>query len=147
MVDLIWATSGREWGFRFMLNGGYADPLHTYETAFAGLDGESAICRRVGKQVALRFPDPLGRSDASGRVIPHDFVVMTPLADLVDSVDAGLREVWPIVADSYAQVWDSDRPPSVVTVDSDFYAAARPEPSSQPVPKRRSRRRLRLRRR
>ena len=26
-MSLIWATRGRTWGFRFLLNGGFADPL------------------------------------------------------------------------------------------------------------------------
>src|SRR5690606_6305373 len=33
--NLVWATRGRSWGFRFLLNGGLSDPLPTYERIFA----------------------------------------------------------------------------------------------------------------
>lgn len=111
-MSLIWATRGRSWGFRFLLDGGYADPLAAYEEASAGVEGDVTACLRVGDVVALRFPDPLGRKDTSGRVIPHDFVVMAPLAEQIKSVDDGLEKVWPLVADAYARVWDSEQPPA-----------------------------------
>jgi hypothetical protein len=64
--------------------------------------------------VALRFPDPEGRKDFAGRVIPHDFVLFSPLADGVDSVDDGLQLVWPLVADEFEREWDRSKgyPPS-----------------------------------
>ena len=130
-MNFIWATRGRSWGFRFLLNGGYDDPLSAYERAFAGMQDELTACRRVGEWVALRFLDPLGRQDAAGRVIPHDFVVMEALADDIKSVDAGQEKIWPLIADIYAQVWSGSSPspgavqsliyggppPSVVEVD------------------------------
>ncbi len=51
-MNLIWATRGRSWGFRFLLDGGYSDPLPVYEKAFAGAEGESTLCRRVDAHVA-----------------------------------------------------------------------------------------------
>lgn len=114
-MNLIWATRGRSWGFRFLLNGGYSDPLSAYESAFAGLEDELAVCRRVGERVALRFPDPLNREDAAGRIIPHEFVLVEPLAKDIRSIDDGLQRVWPLVADIYAQVW-SGNPPSAHAV-------------------------------
>lgn len=111
-MRLVWATRGRSWGFRFLLDGGYADPLPIYDRAFAGTEGEQAICRRAGTHVALRLPDPLGRSDEAGRIIPHDIVVQQPLADDVRSVEDGQRLVWPRLADVFAGVWDRPRPPS-----------------------------------
>jgi hypothetical protein len=57
--SLIWATRGRSWGFRFLLNGGRHDPLPEYEGSFAGLEDEPATWRRTAAKVALRFPDPL----------------------------------------------------------------------------------------
>ncbi|MGI5951873.1 MAG: hypothetical protein ACOX61_08525, partial [Brooklawnia sp.] len=110
MTNLIWATRGRSWGFRFLLDGGYPDPLPPYERAFLGLQDETATCRRVGEQVALRFADPLGRQDAAGRVIPHDFVVPAPLADQIRSVEDGLQKLWPLVAEVYARRWDAAAP-------------------------------------
>lgn len=110
--SLIWATCGRRWGFRFLLTAGLRDPLATYERAFAVLGDEPQGCYREGEWVALRISDPLGRRDAAGRVIPHDFVLVGDALALVTSVEDGLRLVWPLVADAYARVWDADGPPS-----------------------------------
>ncbi len=111
-MTLIWATRGRSWGFRFLLDGGYRDPLPIYERAFAGTEGEPSVCRRADGYVALRFPDPLDRRDAAGRVIPHDIVVFPSLADEVHSLEDGQRLVWPRLADTFNRVWDLPRPPS-----------------------------------
>lgn len=111
-MKLIWATRGREWGFRFLHDGGFSDPLVEYDKAFATTEGDLEVCRRVGDRVALRFRDPSGWQDAAGRVIPHEFVVYPPLADGLDSVEDGIRLVWPLVADEFAQVWKSPKPPS-----------------------------------
>lgn len=111
-MRLIWATRGHSWGFRFLLDGGSPDPLPTYETAFAGTEGEQTVCRRADEHVALRFPDPLGRRDAAGRVIPHDIVVFAPLADEVHSLEDGQRLIWPRLANTFDRVWDLPRPPS-----------------------------------
>ena len=111
--QLIWATRGRSWGFRFLLKGGLSDPLPVYERSFANLKDEPTTFHRSAGKVALRFPDPLGRRDASGRVIPHEFVVFGDLADEIESVEDGRQRVWPIVAKDYAEAWDAERPPSV----------------------------------
>ncbi|TCC56445.1 hypothetical protein E0H73_32710 [Kribbella pittospori] len=111
--SLIWATRGRFWGFRFLLNGGRSDPLLDYERSFADLKDEPTTWRRAAGQVALRFPDPLERKDAAGRVIPHEFVVSGDLADEIESVEDGLQQIWPLVAGAYARVWDTEGPPSV----------------------------------
>lgn len=108
---LIWATRGRSWGFRFLLDGGLQDPLPEYERCFAGLEDESLAWGRVHGKLALRFPDPEGRRDASGRVIPHEFVVDREAND-IESAEAGRQWVWPLVAEAYARVWDAERPPS-----------------------------------
>jgi hypothetical protein len=110
--QLIWATRGRSWGFRFLLKGGLSDPLPVHERSFADFE-EPTTCHRAAGTVALRFPDPLGRRDASGRVIRHEFVVFGHLAHEIDSVEDGLQQVWPLVAEAYAGVWDAERPPSV----------------------------------
>ena len=107
---LIWATRGKSWGFRFLLKGGLPDPLPLYEQRFAQLGDEQAACHRAEGTVALRFPDPLGRRDASGRVIPHEFIAFGDLADGVESVEDGLQDLWPLVAEAYAKVWDAERP-------------------------------------
>lgn len=110
--NLIWATRGRNWGFRFLLDADLGDPLPEYERAFAELADEPAVWRRNGHVVAVRFPDPEGRRDAAGRVIPHEFVVFGDGADDVNSVHDGEQHLWPLVEQSFERVWDADTTPS-----------------------------------
>lgn len=110
--NLIWATRGRSWGFRFLLDGGLADPLFRYEELFGDLQDESTAWRRAAGNVALRFPDPLGRRDAASRLITHDFIVLGALAAEIESVEDGPHKVWPLVEEAYARVWDTESPPS-----------------------------------
>lgn len=109
---LLWATRGRDWGFRFLIRGGFADPLPEYERVFAGHYGQPKVYSRVGGRVGLRFADPEDRRDNSGRVISHDFVLEGSLGDQVTSVETGIEVVWPMVASRYATVWDSAAAPS-----------------------------------
>ncbi|MBL7259846.1 hypothetical protein [Paractinoplanes lichenicola] len=111
-MSVVWATRGKTWGFRFLLTGGFADPLAEYESAFAGAGEEPEVCRRTGERVALRFPDPLGRTDRAGRVIPHEFVLSGPSAEGVDSVEDGRRLVWsrPEAADEFERIWEQPNP-------------------------------------
>lgn len=111
-MNIVWATRGRSWGFRFLLDGGFDDPLAPYEAAFEGTDGQVEVCQRVGGAVALRFPDPLGRRDAAGRPIPQDFVLLGRSAAGVRSVEDGIHLVWPVVSDAYARVWDLPSAPT-----------------------------------
>ena len=108
--SLIWATRGRTWGFRFVLDAGLGDPLSDYERVFGDLQDAPTAWRSHGGQVALRFPDPLGRQDSAGRVIPHEFVIFGDLAATVDSVEDGLNKVWPLVSETYARVWETPNP-------------------------------------
>jgi hypothetical protein len=108
---LIWATRGRTWGFRFVRRGGFDEPLAVYERAFSGIGDQAEEWGRVADNVALRFPDPEGRSDASGRVIPHDFVLVGGWSAEVDSLDDGRRRVWPLVAAEFESIWDNPTPP------------------------------------
>ena len=96
-----------------MRDGGFADPLAVYEATFSTQESVAEMCNRVGDRVALRFPDPLGRRDRAGRVIPHEFVVFEPLAADIHTVDEGRRLVWPLVADEYARIWDQPQPTSL----------------------------------
>lgn len=113
-MTLIWATRGREWGFRFLRDGGLDDPLPVYDEAFAGMDAASGL-RRGARGCALRFPDPEGRRDRSGRVIPHDFVLLGADAEDIGTLEDGMRAVWPRVAEEFARVWRSPEPPSAAT--------------------------------
>lgn len=116
-MSLIWATRGRDWGFRFLRNDAPGDPLPVYDAAFSGVEDTSETFQRVAATgalpslVALRFPDLEGRRDRAGRVIPHDFVVFGGLAEEVDSVETGRRRIWPLVADDFARVWQLPKPP------------------------------------
>jgi hypothetical protein len=108
-MKMIWATRGRSWGFRFLRDGGFVDPLPAYEEAFEGAEGREEY-RRSGARVALRFPDPEGRRDGAGRVIPHDFVVFEPETSGIDSVESGRDVIWPLVRDEYGRIWDQPKP-------------------------------------
>lgn len=110
-MSIIWATRGRTWGFRFLKTGGLADPLPTYESAFATVGSASEVVVRLDDSVALRFIDPDHRADRSGRPISHDFVLSGELAERVRTVDDGVATVWPLVAEEYAELWDSATPP------------------------------------
>lgn len=104
-TQLIWATRGHSWGFRFLLDAGFDDPLAEYERAFADVTDAPSTWATTGDRVALRFPDPQGRRDSAGRSIPHEFVLVGELAKQIHSVDDGLREVWPLVEDAFARTW------------------------------------------
>lgn len=95
-----------------MLDGGYPDPLPTYDRVFHGTEGQIPVRREVGTDVGLRFHDPQGRRDQSGRVIPHDIIVPAPLASDIRSVEDGLRLVWPRLAPAFEHVWDQPTPPT-----------------------------------
>lgn len=110
-MRIIWATRGRSWGFRFLRRGGFDDPLGAYDDAFIGVADQTEVCRKAAGTVALRFADPLGRRDAAGRTIPHDFVILDPLPDDLNSVADGIRLIWPLVADEFEDVWALPEPP------------------------------------
>ena len=118
-MKLIWLTRGMTWGFRFLRDGGEADPLPAYDEVFSGLEAQLEFCRHVGDKVALRFADPLDRKDRAGRVIPQDFVVFGQLAGEIDTVEDGLRLVWPLVADEFDRIWELPEPPSSARPNAD----------------------------
>ncbi len=112
-ATFIWASRGRTWGFRFLHSGGLPDPLRVYEDTFSNVGDQPEAWRRVGDKVALRFPDPDGRRDGSGRVIPHDFVLFGRWADRINSLEEGRQRIWHEVADEFESAWDKTEPPSV----------------------------------
>ena len=79
-MSLIWATRGRHWGFRFVYGGGFDDPLVEYDQIFGNVGPDDEVFVRIGDRAALRFPDPLDRTDRAGRVIPHEFVLDSSIA-------------------------------------------------------------------
>ncbi|MBT1675210.1 hypothetical protein KK087_03035 [Curtobacterium flaccumfaciens pv. flaccumfaciens] len=112
-MTLIWATRGRTWGFRFLMpDGSGVDPLRAYDEAFDGVGDAAEVLRHQDGSAALRFTDPEGRRDRAGRPIPHEFVLFPPLSERVRSMDDALTEVWPLVRDRYAAVWDRPTPPA-----------------------------------
>ncbi|MGY6499919.1 MAG: hypothetical protein ACXIVQ_03335 [Acidimicrobiales bacterium] len=82
-----------------------------YEDAFSTVEDQPEGWHRVDDKVALRFPDPEGRRDAAGRVIPHDFVLFGRWAEGIDSLEDGRQQVWHEVADEFDRVWDKADPP------------------------------------
>ena len=110
MNRLIWSTRGESWVFRFLLDGGYSDPLPVFETAFQNHWDEREFFRKDSRGIALRFPDPHGRRDRAGRVIPHEFVIEGPDADEIGTFDQAKDYVWNQVGDDYALIWDQADP-------------------------------------
>lgn len=106
----LWATRGHSWGFRFLINASGSDPLLEYMPAFADLEGKTVAYREHSGQVSLRFPDPLGRRDRAGRVIPHEVLLDGDEASLANSFENGVRLVWPLLAEKYADVYMADLP-------------------------------------
>ncbi|MFD2839737.1 hypothetical protein ACFSYH_04035 [Populibacterium corticicola] len=102
---MIWATRGYSWGFRFVRNGGFDDPLREYERSFSSASGSGEYFERASDRVVLRFLDPEGRKDRSGRPIPHEFVLFGTETSTVNSLEDGIREVWPLVAQEYERIW------------------------------------------
>jgi hypothetical protein len=88
------------------------DPLRAYDEAFDGVGDATEVLRHQDGFAALRFTDPEGRRDRAGRPIPHEFVLFPPLSERVRSMDDALAEVWPLVRDRYAVVWDQPTPPA-----------------------------------
>lgn len=106
-MSIIWATRGKNWGFRFLRDGGLsADVLTTYEEAFAGAGNSLLEFHITAESVAIRFPDPLNRKDRAGRVIPHEFVLTGTDTDGIISLDQAKSLVWPKFADEYAEIWE-----------------------------------------
>lgn len=106
-MKLIWATRGRTWGFRFLRAGGFEDPLPIYEEVFSKVGNEPRTLSWQGDTIVLRFPDPEGRKDRAGRVIPHEFIIFNEDDMNITSVDDGISLVWPLVSEEFARVWDA----------------------------------------
>lgn len=105
-MRMIWATRGQNWGFRFLCNGGFPDPLPEYEKAFEGHVSEPQLWIPGVNFLTLRFPDPLGRKDLAGRTISHDFVIYSPPAEFPASYEGAKQRIWAEAAQDYADVWD-----------------------------------------
>ena len=111
-MNYLWATRGKTWGFRFLHTAGLANPLAVYEDAFAGTESKPETFTRRDKTLAVRFPDPDGRTDRAGRVIPQEFVVLDPDYAIFQDADAARRALWSEVREPYAAVWEQTSPPT-----------------------------------
>lgn len=110
-MNILWATRGHTWAFSFLRNDFDVEPLLAYDAGFEGFPEDSEGCFGRSNLLALRFFDPEGRSDFSGRSIVHEFVVAgDDIAD-INTLDEGRRRIWPVVADEYAKIWNSPEPP------------------------------------
>jgi hypothetical protein len=109
-VNCIWATRGRTWGFRLLWTGGLQNSLEVYEAAFAGTDGAAEVLSQRGELTAVRFLDPEGRTDRAGRVIPHEFVILTAGTSF-KQIDTARTTLWAQVAPFYASVWEQPAAP------------------------------------
>ncbi|MBC9954618.1 hypothetical protein ICM05_08165 [Leucobacter sp. cx-42] len=107
-MKIIWATRGKTWGFKFLRADGCADPLPAFEQAFRGAPASGDFFARTNDNTGFMFRlmDPRGRTDRSGRVIPHEIIVFGDPAETVQSLDDALREIWPELSVQYDAVWD-----------------------------------------
>lgn len=105
-MKLIWATRGRNWGFKILRSGGLANPLEVYEAAFNGSDGAAFTFTQRAETLAVRFPDPEERKDRAGRVISQEFVVLAPDHFRFSDCESVRSELWHEVEDEYATIWD-----------------------------------------
>ncbi|MGP0223595.1 hypothetical protein [Paenarthrobacter sp. NCHU4564] len=109
-LAFIWATRGKTWGFRFLRTAGQPNPLELYEKAFQGEMDAPETFQTNADTIAIRVPDPEGRRDAAGRVIPHEFVLFKPLPREVISAEEAFQLVWPEVKEDFARDWDQPKP-------------------------------------
>jgi len=114
----IWATRGHSWGFRFVRDGGFPDPLPIYEAAFAGVTEQREVRKRVGDALVLRFPDPKGRLDRARRPILHDFVIQAPRSGELPPLTDAVRVAWETVAPDYERLWGMEDPPRTLSPDN-----------------------------
>ena len=112
-MSIIWLTRGKAWDYRFIHSGGYSDPLPTFEGVLShGIESGETLTRH-GSHLGLVFLDPLERRDQSGRPILHGFVIEGELAEKISSLQDGIREVWPLVAEEYERIWELPKPPTM----------------------------------
>lgn len=105
-MNMIWATRGKNWGFKFLMDGGYSDPLPAYEEVFEAYSMETEFWYSLPDRAGLRFPDPLHRKDSSGRLIFHDFVILDRELMEIRTFQEARELVWSQVEKRYSELWD-----------------------------------------
>lgn len=105
-MTIMWATRGKNWGFRFLADGAENDPLPTYRKAFENRELEREFIRTSPEFTAARIDDLLDRTDDFGRTIPHDFVLRGQFAEGINTLEDVREIIWPLVAQQYEDIWD-----------------------------------------
>jgi hypothetical protein len=111
-MKFLWATRGKLWGFCFLSHADLVDPIPTYDQAFSEGNLRGASFWRGLNTIAFRFTDPLSRTDLSGRPILHEIVILDSavLSSKINSVESGMTEIWPLIEEHYAAIWDDPTP-------------------------------------
>lgn len=102
--QLLWATRGRSWDFRFLTKAADLNPLSIYEAVFSRREASSPVLEDVPQfflaeainsrgvacwVMAARFLDPdKDCRDESGRRIPHEIVLFCEKAAMPDPCTA-----------------------------------------------------------
>jgi hypothetical protein len=115
LTSPIHASRVKHNGFRFMMDGGLPDPLHEHD--LAGFSSNSVYpvgpgeFRRYGtnsEKVAVAFHDPKGRTDASGRVIPHYVVIPKEHSEGINTFEDAKNKAWSLVQSNYDKQYEKD---------------------------------------
>ncbi|UGL63237.1 membrane protein [Arthrobacter phage Tokki] len=108
---VVHATRSKHKGFSIYESGGLSEPLNEYTKAFGSNSDGGEIFKRYGdsnEKVAVRFYDPEGRKDRSGRVIPHEVILPAPLAKDVTDLSGAISKVWPMIKDTVEAKYDPE---------------------------------------
>jgi hypothetical protein len=106
-TEIAHASRGHSKGFTFIKKGGLDDPLHVYEQAFGNESRNSEMFRHFDGKIAVRFLDPEGRRDFSGRPIPHEMIIPRSMTEGIHSLDDVRAKIWPQLKDSYSDFYDA----------------------------------------
>jgi hypothetical protein len=111
-MKFLWATRGKFWGFNFISRADLVDPMPTYDEAFSDKNLRAESFWRGVNTLAFRFVDPLLRADFSGRPIQHEIVIIDSSDSItkINSVESGVGEIWPLLAEHYAAIWEESAP-------------------------------------
>lgn len=90
-------TRGKNLGYRFVGNHGLKEPYNLIHAADPGESMAVNTIKRWGKNnehVVALFHDPAGRTDRAGRIISHQVIVPSSMADDVKSIDDVIAKIW-----------------------------------------------------
>lgn len=103
-TSIIHTSRGKNKGFRFYQQGGTPDYFQLWSKHFeqAGGAAKNDMFEKLPNgMVAAAFPDPKGRKDAVGRVIPHEVIVPAYLTTGINTISDVVKHVWPMLEDAY----------------------------------------------